>query len=70
MSDYASHGNFETYADALERDGLTVGALIVKWHARWQNRRALEEMPTERLVDIGMTREEALHEAAKPFWRA
>ena len=69
MSNYASQCSFESYADSLEKDGLTLGAMIAKWHSRWQMRRALEAMTEERLDDIGLSREEAQREASKPFWK-
>ena len=45
---------------------------IQLWTARRTQRAALGELlDTEHLLaDIGLTREQALREAAKPFWRA
>ena len=45
----------------------TVGA----WLVRAAERRALRELAKEGqlLTDIGLTREQALREASKPFWR-
>jgi uncharacterized protein YjiS (DUF1127 family) len=37
--------------------------------ARWRERRILEEMDDRMLRDIGISRSQALAEAAKPFWR-
>jgi uncharacterized protein YjiS (DUF1127 family) len=45
---------------------------IALWIARSQQRRALEEIASlnDRLLkDIGGSKDEALREAAKPFWR-
>jgi len=39
------------------------------WHARKRQRRTLLELTPAQLDDIGITREAALEEAAKPFWR-
>ena len=39
------------------------------WHARNRQRRALLELTPEQLDDIGIAREAARDEAAKPFWR-
>jgi uncharacterized protein YjiS (DUF1127 family) len=41
------------------------------WFARNRQRKALLELAEDgrRLNDIGLTREQALGEAAKPFWR-
>jgi uncharacterized protein YjiS (DUF1127 family) len=40
------------------------------WEARHATRRALAELDSHRLADIGKTAAQARHEAAKPFWRA
>jgi len=37
--------------------------------ARWRERRILETLSDRELRDIGVSRSEALAEAAKPFWR-
>ena len=45
---------------------------VALWIARCRQRRALEElaMVNDRLLrDIGVSKDEALREAAKPFWR-
>lgn len=34
----------------------------------WQERRALGRMSANRLQDLGITRQDALREAARPFW--
>ncbi|MDI4238774.1 DUF1127 domain-containing protein [Bradyrhizobium sp. Arg237L] len=41
------------------------------WAARRRLRMALRDLADDKhlLADIGLTREEALDEAAKPFWR-
>ncbi|MFB9263133.1 DUF1127 domain-containing protein [Bradyrhizobium erythrophlei] len=41
------------------------------WAARRRLRQALRDLADDKhlLADIGFTREEALEEAAKPFWR-
>ena len=49
-----------------------ISRVLGLWVDRRRRRRALEDL-AERdhlLADVGLTREEALHEAAKPFWRA
>lgn len=40
------------------------------WFARQRTRRALEQLDDRMLNDIGITREQALREAGKPFWMA
>jgi uncharacterized protein YjiS (DUF1127 family) len=44
---------------------------IAAWIVRSSQRRALRELAQDRcgLSDIGLTREQALREATKPFWR-
>lgn len=59
---------------APERRGLAPTALpplLHMWFARSRQRKALLELAEDgrRLNDIGLTREQALGEAAKPFWR-
>ena len=36
---------------------------------RYRSRQQLLDLPQERLDDIGLTREQALEEAQKPFWQ-
>jgi len=52
---------------ALSACVSTVGA----WILRSIERRALRELAEDRrqLSDVGLTREQVLREAAKPFWR-
>lgn len=45
-------------------------ATIATWQQRYELRRHLLEMDAHLLDDIGMSREQAEREAAKPFWRA
>lgn len=42
---------------------------VIAWDSRARERAQLAEMDDARLDDIGLTRERALAEAAKPFWR-
>jgi uncharacterized protein YjiS (DUF1127 family) len=44
---------------------------VAVWIVRSGERRALRELAEEGrlLSDVGLTREQALDEAAKPFWR-
>ncbi|GAB4372994.1 MAG: hypothetical protein Kow00114_34760 [Kiloniellaceae bacterium] len=44
------------------------GVLIV-WQKRIGDREALRTMTAAQLKDIGLAREDALREAAKPFWQ-
>jgi len=45
-------------------------ATMHAWAVRHATRRALAELDSHRLADIGKTAAQARHEAAKPFWRA
>jgi uncharacterized protein YjiS (DUF1127 family) len=52
--------------------GSVVGHLLRTARATWdrqRQRRALLDLEAHTLRDIGMTREEALNEARKPFWK-
>jgi uncharacterized protein YjiS (DUF1127 family) len=42
---------------------------LLAWHDRARERRALMELSDQMLHDIGISRAEALSEAAKPSWR-
>jgi len=51
--------------DPLSRRLLT---LLRLWHHRATSRRQLRQLDERLLRDIGISREAALHVAAKPFW--
>lgn len=44
-------------------------ALALHMHDRWRQRRRLLELDDRMLADIGLSRQDALDEARKPFWR-
>lgn len=44
-------------------------ATLLLWQERAAQRRALRQLGAFELDDIGLTRAQALREAAKPFWR-
>jgi uncharacterized protein YjiS (DUF1127 family) len=46
-----------------------ISATLRKWIARPRQRRDLAELEDHLLRDIGVSRGEALREAAKPFWK-
>lgn len=55
----ASGGTFSAWALAgLLRELLT----------RQQTRKALRKLDSQQLTDVGISREQAIAEAAKPFW--
>ncbi len=39
------------------------------WHARHNQRRALAQLSSYELKDIGLTRSDAMEEVYKPFWK-
>ncbi len=57
-----SHALFDTLA-ALARIAAT-------WMARWEQRRALEDLDDHLLRDIGVSQAEAALQAGQPFWRS
>jgi uncharacterized protein YjiS (DUF1127 family) len=65
-----SHGNI-----ALPEQGSSgfsvCGKAIMAWIIRSSQRKALRELADDGrlLSDVGLTREEALREGGKPFWR-
>ena len=59
----ATEGSFRCAMARVAR-GITV------WDQRYRQRRALRELSPEILQDIGISQEDALLEAAKPFWKA
>mgnify|MGYP000509340465 CR=1 FL=1 len=46
------------------------GRTIQTWKGRSYQRRALAQLNTYQLKDIGVSTEDALIEASKPFWRS
>jgi uncharacterized protein YjiS (DUF1127 family) len=60
-----------TAGSAAASDRYLPGNLIARLRAvqaRHASRQALARMDARLLADIGLTREQALREAAKPFW--
>lgn len=48
---------------------LTVVVAFAKWEDRHRTRKALKQLSNEQLRDIGLSREEALDQARRPFWQ-
>lgn len=42
---------------------------LASWHGRYRQRLDLAELDDHLLADIGVTRQEAGRESARPFWR-
>jgi uncharacterized protein YjiS (DUF1127 family) len=55
---------------AVARALWALDAVLGAWRHRHATRRELRDLPPHMLRDIGLTRDEALREADKPFWRA
>lgn len=70
MTDTTCNQSYTHFADGVERDGLTIGAVLKSWHFRWQSRQRLASMTDRELDDIGLDRHVVNLEVAKPFWRA
>jgi uncharacterized protein YjiS (DUF1127 family) len=58
-------------ASPPSRDGRLAHwlASLARMHDRYLQRQELAELSDHLLDDIGVSREEALREAGKPFWR-
>lgn len=58
------------FAPARTRILFGTRETLRKWYRRATIRPQLARLKDRQLTDIGLTRAEAEHEAAKPFWRA
>jgi len=54
---------------AIASTGQRLWGIVRFWMARRRQRAELERLDARMLDDIGVTRAEALGEAATPFWR-
>jgi len=69
------HGNTEKAAvrggtQGWERGWRAAAAKIGLWHRRLSTRRALRELESHRLGDIGLTDRDRRREGGKWFWQA
>ena len=62
---YAHLGEFDNLGSVFHR----ALSRVFLWQMRASQRRQLAELSADQLRDIGISRAEALAEAAKPFWR-
>ena len=60
----------ETFGDKVRRALRRGLDLLLLWQDRASQRAQLASLEDCYLADMGITREDALAEAAKPFWRA
>lgn len=76
---HVSLRGLETEASEIDRlPWLTLAALTLpsallrlsrQWRQRASDRRHLSELEDHVLADFGLTRQQVMDEAAKPFWR-
>lgn len=64
-ADLTSRVNLPVLSDLA----LEIALLAARWSHRARSRRALMDLDSRLLLDIGLEREAALKEAEKPFWR-
>ncbi len=64
----ASAGRYRGYS--LKRAAFAALRVVLVWHERTRQRRALASLDDHLLRDIGLSRAEVVREARKPFWRA
>lgn len=69
-SPFAPPLDIESLWSAVKRGSAGFLEAPLAWCERARQRRALRRMSDHMLDDIGISRTEALDEAAKPFWRA
>jgi len=63
--------NYHRYTDrSWQPVGGQLLALMTVWFQRAHQRRQLAALDDRALRDIGISREQAQTEAAKPFWKA
>ncbi|MEY8802709.1 DUF1127 domain-containing protein [Leisingera sp. XS_AS12] len=53
----------------LAQWAVAFAVMLTKWSLRQRSRRQLKQLSDAHLKDIGLTREDAHHEATLPFWR-
>ena len=73
MNTYAairsSGSGWRQFAEAIFSSVRLAVDRIYLYRQRSRQRRSLRELDERLLDDIGITREQALQEAGKPFWR-
>ncbi|GFE63708.1 DUF1127 domain-containing protein [Litoreibacter roseus] len=53
----------------LPRAAVAVAYVLMKWDEACRTRHTLKGLTDHELKDIGLTRDQAMSEADKPFWR-
>jgi uncharacterized protein YjiS (DUF1127 family) len=64
----ASAGRYREYS--LKKAVIAALRVVLVWHERARQRRALARLDDRLLRDVGLSRAQAVGEARKPFWRA
>jgi uncharacterized protein YjiS (DUF1127 family) len=54
--------------EGLVRDHRAISEQVLEWSRRIGFRRSLRVLPDKMLAALGMNRDQAAEEAAKPFW--
>lgn len=67
---FAPSSRSETLWSTTEDRLIAIVEQLLAWHDRARERRALLRLSDDLLVDIGISRTEALKEAGKAFWRS
>ena len=63
--------NFHRYTDRRwQAPGGQLSERVKVWYQRAHQRRQLAQLDARALRDVGISREQAAAEAAKPFWQA
>jgi uncharacterized protein YjiS (DUF1127 family) len=67
---FAPSSRSETLWSTTEGRLTAIVEQLLAWHDRARERRALLRLSDDLLVDIGISRTDALKEAGKAFWRS
>ena len=59
----------EAHLPALARWAMKFAVLVTTWNNRFRSRRQLARLEQDRLEDIGWSKNRAMNEAARPFWK-
>lgn len=70
-SSTSGFANYRTTTSRFELPPILFGLIetIAVWSVRRRQRHALAELDEHLLNDVGLSREQARREAAKPFWK-
>ncbi len=69
VQDTRATPNLMGFFGRLCRDAVELLRLLLVWQDRERQRRHLRGVDDRMLKDMGLSRADVAHEAAKPFWR-